>query len=80
MGYDRFSPALLVYCPRAKNVRKVRCVKFTENFDNVDETVEVLPDSVKPGEPGIPTRGNEDANVRRSPARDRIGQSILMTM
>ena len=36
-----------------------RCVKFTENFDNVDETVEVLPDSVKPGEPEISTRGHE---------------------
>ena len=41
------STALLVYCPQAKTVKKVRCVKFTENFDNVDETVELLPDSVK---------------------------------
>ena len=77
LGYDRSSPAFLVYCPRAKTVRKVRCVKFTENFDNVDETVEVLPDSVKPGEPEISTRGNEDANVRHYPARHRVRPKYL---
>ena len=32
----------------------------------------MLPDSVKPGEPEIPTHGNEDANVRRYPARDHL--------
>ena len=32
-GYDRSSPAFLVYCPQAKSVKKVRCVKFTENFN-----------------------------------------------
>ena len=77
VGYDRSSPAFLVYCPQAKTVRKVRCVKFTENFDNVDETVELLPDSVKPGEPEMPTHGNEDANVRRYPARDRVRPKYL---
>ena len=76
-GYDRFSPAFLVYCPRSKTVRKVRCVKFTENFDNVDETVEVLPDSVKPGEPEIPIHGNENANVTGYPARDRVRPKYL---
>ena len=78
VGYDRSSPAFLVYYPGAKTVRKFRCVKFTENFDNVDETVEVLPDSVKPGEPEkVPTHGNEDANVRRYPARDRVRPKYL---
>lgn len=77
VGYDRSSPAFLVYCPQAKTVRKVRCVKFTENFDNVDETVELLPDSVKPGEPEKPTHGNEDANVRRYPARDHARPKYL---
>ena len=65
VGYDRSSPAFLVYCPQAKTVKKVRCVKFTENFDNVDETVELLPDSVEPGEPEIPVpNGNEDAKMK----------------
>ena len=66
-----------MYCLRAKTVRKVRCVKFTENFDNADETVELLPDSVKQGEPEIPTHGNEDTNVRRYPARDRVRPKYL---
>ena len=35
VGYDRASHAFLVYCPQVKTVTKVRCVKFTENFDNV---------------------------------------------
>ena len=77
VGYDRSSPAFLVYCPRAKTLRKVRCVKFTENFDNADETVELLPDSVKLGEPEIPTHGNEDANVRHYPARDHVRPKYL---
>ena len=29
VGYDRSSPAFLVYCLQAKTVKKVRCVKFT---------------------------------------------------
>ena len=77
VGYDRSSPAFLVYCTQAKIVRKVRYVKFTENFDKVDETVEVLPDSAKPGEPEIPTHRNEDVNVRRYPARDRVRPKYL---
>ena len=77
VGYGRSSPAFLVYCPQAKTVKKVRCVKFTENFDNVDETVELLPDSVKPGEPEMPTHENEDANVRRYPAREHVRPKYL---
>ena len=77
VGYDRSSPAFLVYCPQAKTVRKVRCVKFTEKFDNVDETVELFPDSVKPGEPEVSTHGNEDANVRRYPVRDHVRPKYL---
>ena len=77
MGYDRSSPTFLVYCPQSKTVRKVRCVKFTESFDSVDETVELLPDPVKPRELEMPTHGNEDANVRRYPARDRVRPKYL---
>ena len=62
---------------KQKLVRKVRCVRFTENFDNVDETVELLPDSAKPGEPEMPNHGNEDANVRRYPARDHVRPKYL---
>ena len=41
-------------------IKKIRCVKFTEGFDNIDESVELLPDSVKPGEPEMPKHENED--------------------
>ena len=80
VGYDRSSPAFLVYCPQAKTVRKVRCVKFTENVDNVDETVELLPDSVKPGEPEIPTHGMRMLMLGVTLLEIMLGQNILMTI
>ena len=80
LGYDRSSPAFLVYCPRAKTVRKVRCVKFTENFDNVDETVEVLPDSVKPGNPKYQDVGMRMPMLDVLLLEIVLGQSILKTM
>ena len=36
VGYDRNSPAYLVYNPKSRKVTKHRCVTFTEKF-NVDE-------------------------------------------
>lgn len=32
VGYDRGSPAYLVYFPESRKVKKVRCVKFTDRF------------------------------------------------
>ena len=72
VGYDRSSPAFLVYYPHQDTIKKIRCVKFTERFDNMDEGVELLPDSVKSGEPEMPKDENEGANVRRYPTRDRV--------
>lgn len=37
----------------------------------------MLLDSVKPGDPKMPTHGNEDSNVMRYPARDRCRQKCL---
>ncbi|KAJ8050597.1 hypothetical protein HOLleu_03860 [Holothuria leucospilota] len=37
VGYDKGSPAYLVYFPQSQEVRKVRCVKFTGNVDNVHD-------------------------------------------
>ena len=37
----------------------------------------MLPDSVKPGKPEIPTHENEGANVRRYPTRDRVRPKYL---
>ena len=33
MGYDKGSPAYLVYFPENEVVRRVRCVKFTDKFN-----------------------------------------------
>ena len=36
IGYDKGSPAYMVYFPKNHTVRKVRCVKFTNEATNVD--------------------------------------------
>ena len=36
IGYDKSSPAYMVYFPENHTVRKVRCVKFTNETTNVD--------------------------------------------
>ena len=33
VGYDKGSPAYLVYFPESRTVKRVRCVKFTDDFD-----------------------------------------------
>jgi len=48
VGYDTSSPAFLVYYPCRNNVKKIRFIKFTEKLDSVDESVNLLPESVKP--------------------------------
>ena len=42
MGYDKGSPAYLVYIPERNIVRKVRCVKFTNKFPVVREPEYIL--------------------------------------
>ena len=37
VGYDRSSPAYLVYFPSRDEIRRVRCVKFTEKFEMSDD-------------------------------------------
>jgi len=76
VGYDRSSPAFLVSYPHQNTVKKIRCVKFTERLDHVDESVELLLDSAKP-EPEMPIHENETANVRRYPIRDRVRAKYL---
>lgn len=73
--------AFLAYYPHHNTVKKIRCVKFTERLDHVDESVEVLPDSAKP-EPEMPIHENEIANIRRYPVLSKIvsDQNTLMIM
>lgn len=76
VGYDRSSPAFLVYYPHQNTVKKIRCVKFTDRLHYVDESVELLLDSAKP-EPEMPIHVNETVNVRRYPIRDRVRPKYL---
>ena len=77
VGYDRSSPAFLVFYPDQNTVKKVRCVKFTERSDSIDESVELLPDSAKPKEPEVPKPENEEASVKRYPTRERVRPKYL---
>ena len=42
LGYDGQSPAYLIYYPNKDNVKRVRCVKFTDKFPH--ENMEPLPE------------------------------------
>ena len=37
VGYDKGSPAYLVYFPESRAVKRLKCVKFTNDFDGVIE-------------------------------------------
>ena len=39
VGYDKGSPSYLVYLPECNVIKKVRCVKFTSNVEEVDKFV-----------------------------------------
>ena len=34
VGYDKQSPAYLIYFPETMAIKRVRCVKFTDSYDN----------------------------------------------
>ncbi|CAB4030147.1 uncharacterized protein K02A2.6-like, partial [Paramuricea clavata] len=80
VGYDKNSPAYLVYYPESTKVERVRCVKFFDSteFDNenrqIDEEIVSLPRSTSYGEqqtgadeniePAIPPVEGEVSRVR----------------
>ena len=47
VGYDNESPAYLVYFPEQNNIKKVRCVKFAEKFEE-EETPEFEYEYIRP--------------------------------
>ena len=77
VGYDRSSPAFLVYYPDQNNVKKIRCFKFAEKFDSVDENLNLLPDSVEATEPEMPKPENGQESISRYPTRDRAKSKYL---
>ena len=44
LGYDTESPAYLVYYPEINDVRKIRCVRFTEKFPEEGKVTEYIYD------------------------------------
>ena len=69
VGYDRDSPAYLVYYPESNKVERVRCVKFLEQSIYAPETVDdqiLLPtpqttvDTDQPQNDSVVTPGSED--------------------
>ena len=77
VGYDKGSPAYLVYFPESRAVKRVRCVKFTNDFEGVIEMSDdsdpllerqsQLPDAIADDEI---VDENED-EARRYPQRKR---------
>lgn len=76
VGYDRGSPAYLVYFGDTGDVKKIRCVKFTETYDDfdnshdVDDYVENPDDNSIENEPVVnnPVIQREDEPVVNNPA------------
>ncbi|KAL7641208.1 UNVERIFIED_CONTAM: hypothetical protein RMT77_008346 [Armadillidium vulgare] len=64
VGYDNESPAYLVYFPEQKNIKKIRCVKFTEKFGQEEETHEFEYEYTRPRtqEDGSTEEENEEPN------------------
>ena len=78
VGYDRSSPAFLfITLIKTINVKKIRCVKFAEKFDGVDENVNLLSDSVEATEPEMPKPENGQGSIRRYPTRDSAKPKYL---
>ena len=77
IGYDRSSPAFLVYYPDQNTIKKARCVKFSEKFDHREESVELLSDSAesKESEMQKPEIGVE--SVKCYPTRERVRPKYL---
>ena len=83
LGYDRYSPAYIVYLPSSKTFRKVRNVKFTEKFPQKlpipqpespqvpDTTIPLplMPPEFCQSDP--PNSDDEAIEVRRNPPRDK---------
>ena len=81
LGYDKYSPAYIVYLPKSKTFRKIRCVKFTDKFAQPKPILQSESQQV-PSVVGLPlpdvgplelqdTGDTQNVEVRRNPPRDR---------
>ncbi|KAL7645684.1 UNVERIFIED_CONTAM: hypothetical protein RMT77_002561 [Armadillidium vulgare] len=84
VGYDNESPAYLVYFPEQNNIKKVRCVKFTEKFGQEEEASEFEYEYTRPRtqeyetieekekeEPNKEELGENEEHENRYPKRER---------
>ena len=42
IGYDPYSPALMLYFPEKQDIRRIRCVKFIDEEINQDHDDEII--------------------------------------
>ena len=70
IGYDKESPAFLVYFHETGKVRKVRCVKFTDKYENIEPNEDdwarrnVSSENYVPQEANDPERCTDDVPVQ----------------
>jgi len=76
VGYDRSSPAYLVYFSRRDEIRRVRCVRFTEKFeasDDVENDVSDEPLTIDIPRDNRQDRENvQDRNDGQVPVRENV--------
>ena len=73
VGYDKGSPAYLVYLPDSGVVKRVRCVKFTDNFDESDDLI-CRNDPQLPEPEAVNPAMDETVNEEREHADDDVGR------
>ena len=79
LGYDTESPAYLVYYPEENDVKKIRCVKFTEKFleeKKICEPISEYPVPVyRPTSPAVPVLQIPDVGAskegKKKPSQDQ---------
>ena len=74
LGYDKYSPAYFVLFPETGEIKKARCVKFTDKFlkENMDDEGENSEEELQEtDEQPHETQVQEEVNSRRYPERDR---------
>ena len=42
IGYDKQSPAYLIYFPETNIIKKIRCVKFTDSYARTPKSDEIM--------------------------------------
>ena len=88
LGYDTQSPAYLIYYPNKNDVKRVRCVKFTDKFpcENVEPVPEyryiVDEEPVSSETLPVPTLDSNDQNLTEEnepPRNEEVDNQVLET-